>query len=78
MAIKSKTDLLTELKFGKDKPRDILQDVVNSTLAINGIINLDTVTSGSDPGVNGKLFITASEAIDGAGPGYEIICLSKG
>lgn len=80
MAIKSKTDLLTELKFGKDKPRDILKDVVDSSLAINGVINLSTITSGSspaDPAIEGKLFITSSEALGGAA-GYEVICLSKG
>lgn len=80
MAIKNKNLLTNQLLHSVDlTSRNFDKDIIDSTLAINGIINLATVASGSvgDPGVVGKLFVTSSEAI-GAPAGYEVICLSKG
>jgi len=74
MAKKNGNTIKAELKHGVDQTdRDIMIDIVDSSVVINGGNSIAT----SDPAVEGQLFLTGSEAVGGAA-GFNVICISEG
>ena len=80
MALKDRASLTTELEFGIQNPRSILEDIKDSVIALSGSLNLKAgIYSGSapaDPAIKNQLFLTSSAAIGGGA--YDFIAVSRG
>ena len=83
MAIKNLSTIQHELAHSVDlTSRQYNRDIIDSVLSVSGSVNFNNITSGSagaeDPGVKGNLFVTSSEALGGAAPFYDVVCISRG